>query len=123
MRERKRQPSIGDVPTIFLLVPTKLHGRHPLLTRLRDSLSKGISHISGQPPGYNNVYTISAPSTLPLAPIPLQADMMTREVGDGRAPRQPGQVREEAAVTSFGPGRRSSLPPHFPSTLSAREGA
>ena len=27
------------------------------------------------------------------------------EIGDGRRPRQPGQVRKEAAVTRFTPGR------------------
>jgi DNA polymerase-3 subunit gamma/tau len=36
---------------------------------------------------------------------------MEREVGDGRTPRQPGQVRKEAAATSFGSGHCSSLPP------------
>ncbi len=37
--------------------------------------------------------------------------MESREVGGGRAPRQPGQVRKEAAATSFRPGRSSGLPP------------
>ena len=32
-----------------------------------------------------------------------------REVGFGRTPRQPGQVRKEAAVTSFGSGRCSTF--------------
>ena len=34
-----------------------------------------------------------------------------REVGGGRAPRQPGQVRKEAAATSFRSGRSFGLPP------------
>ena len=38
-------------------------------------------------------------------------DMLTREVGGGRAPRQPGQVRKEAAATSFRSGRLFGLPP------------
>ena len=37
--------------------------------------------------------------------------MESREVGGGRAPRQPGQVRKEAAATSFRSGRSSGLPP------------
>ena len=36
---------------------------------------------------------------------------MSREVGGGRATRQPGQVRKEAALTRFGTGRRANLPP------------
>ncbi len=36
---------------------------------------------------------------------------MHREVGGGQSPRQPGQVRKEAAVTSARPGSPSGLPP------------
>jgi DNA polymerase-3 subunit gamma/tau len=46
-----------------------------------------------------------------LAPSPVKADIVGWEVGGGQVPRQPGQVRKEAAVTSFGLGRSSSLPP------------
>jgi hypothetical protein len=36
------------------------------------------------------------------------------KAGDGRAPREPGQVRKEAAVTSYGAGRcQSSIYPHI----------
>src|ERR1700730_13008763 len=38
-------------------------------------------------------------------------DIVRWEVGGGQAPRQPGQVRKEAAVTSSGLGRPSGLPP------------
>ena len=41
-------------------------------------------------------------------------DMQAREVGGGRAPRQPGQVRKEAAVTSFRPGRSLASHPRSP---------
>ena len=35
-------------------------------------------------------------------------DTLYCELADGgRTPRQPGQVRKEAAVTSYGPGRSS----------------
>ena len=37
------------------------------------------------------------------------ADIRPRKAGDGRGPRQPGQVRKEAAVTSFAPGRRPAF--------------
>ena len=37
--------------------------------------------------------------------------MVEREVGGGRAPRQPGQVRKEAAATSVRSGRLFGLPP------------
>ena len=37
--------------------------------------------------------------------------MQSWEVGGGRAPRQPGQVRKEAAAVSFRSGRSSGLPP------------
>src|SRR5262249_53731956 len=36
-----------------------------------------------------------------------------REVGGGRATRQPGQVRKEAALTSSGSGRSSASHLHF----------
>src|SRR5579875_3546615 len=39
-----------------------------------------------------------------LASTPSLHDMKAREVGGGRAPRQPGQVRKEAAATSFRSG-------------------
>ena len=39
-------------------------------------------------------------------------DIVWWEVGGGQVPRQPGQVRKEAAVTSFGLGRLLGLPPH-----------
>ena len=41
-----------------------------------------------------------------LAFARLKRDIVCRKAGGGRAPRQPGQVRKEAAVTSFGSGRR-----------------
>ena len=40
-----------------------------------------------------------------LSPSPEKHDMQSWEVGGGRAPRQPGQVRKEAAAVSFRPGR------------------
>src|SRR5881275_1998839 len=44
--------------------------------------------------------------------VPASApDIVQWEVGGGQAPRQPGQVRKEAAVTSSGLGRSSGLPP------------
>ena len=43
----------------------------------------------------------------------------SREVGGGRATRQPGQVRKEAALTSFGTGRRPAS--HFHRLGSSRE--
>ena len=42
---------------------------------------------------------------LRLAPCPRKHDMHPWEVGGGRAPRQPGQVRKEAAAVSFRSGR------------------
>src|SRR5919109_3274885 len=45
-----------------------------------------------------------------LAPAPATADIVTGEVGGGQFPRQPGQVRKEAAVTSSDLGRPSGLP-------------
>src|SRR5437762_3283260 len=47
---------------------------------------------------------VAAPASAP--------DIVRWEVGGGQAPRQPGQVRKEAAVTSFGLGRLFGLPPH-----------
>ena len=47
---------------------------------------------------------------------------MTREVGGGRAPRQPGQVRKEAAATSFRSGRLFGVPPLQPSAQGRRGG-
>ena len=41
------------------------------------------------------------------------ADIRAREVGGGRATRQPGQVRKEAALTSSGSGRSSASHPNF----------
>src|SRR5689334_24700779 len=49
-----------------------------------------------------------------LVPTRRKHDIQTREVGGGRAPRQPGQVRKEAAATSFCSGRSSGLPPVHP---------
>ena len=46
-----------------------------------------------------------------LAPASATADIVAWEPGGGQASRQPGQVRKEAAVTSYGLGRRSGLPP------------
>jgi hypothetical protein len=46
-----------------------------------------------------------------LAPHPRKHDMQSWEVGGGRAPRQPGQVRKEAAAVSFRSGRFAGLPP------------
>src|SRR6266436_5050266 len=46
-----------------------------------------------------------------LAPASPTADIVPWEAGGGQAPRQPGQVRKEAAVTSVGLGRSSGLPP------------
>ena len=46
-----------------------------------------------------------------LAPRPRKHDMQSWEVGGGRAPRQPGQVRKEAAAVSFRSGRFAGLPP------------
>src|SRR5215472_12292311 len=40
--------------------------------------------------------------------LPLLARYRGREVGGGRATRQPGQVRKEAALTSSGSGRSSA---------------
>src|SRR6267154_3143256 len=48
-----------------------------------------------------------------LAPALWRPDIVRWEVGGGQAPRQPGQVRKEAAVTSFGLGRRSVSHPIF----------
>ncbi len=42
---------------------------------------------------------------------PLFARYRSREVGGGRTTRQPGQVRKEAALTSFGSGRSSASHP------------
>ena len=52
-----------------------------------------------------------ARQTHALVPAAEKHDMQDREVGGGRAPRQPGQVRKEAAAVSFRPGRSSGLPP------------
>ncbi len=41
----------------------------------------------------------------PPCPSPRKHDMQSWEVGGGRAPRQPGQVRKEAAAVSFRSGR------------------
>lgn len=46
-----------------------------------------------------------------LAFLSVSADIPPRKAG-GRVSRQPGQIRKEAATTSFGAGR-FSLPPHF----------
>src|SRR5262252_3617353 len=45
-----------------------------------------------------------------LALAPPTADIVTGEGGGGQVPRQPGQVRKEAAVTSSDLGRPSGLP-------------
>src|SRR6185437_14359628 len=42
-----------------------------------------------------------------LARLTGSPDIVAWEAGGGQAPRQPGQVRKEAAVTSSGLGRRS----------------
>src|SRR6516225_11790510 len=51
------------------------------------------------------------PRTGNLAAPPAMPDIYCWEVGGGRAPRQPGQVRKEAAATSFRSGRSFGLPP------------
>src|SRR5712671_2281773 len=48
-----------------------------------------------------------------LAPALWRPDIVRWEVGGGQVPRQPGQVRKEAAVTSSGLGRRSVSHPIF----------
>ena len=61
-----------------------------------------------------------------LAFQPLNRDISRRKAGGGRAPRQPGQVRKEAAVTSFGSGRRPvfrRLPRQFISRSTPIKGA
>src|ERR1700739_2917836 len=45
-----------------------------------------------------------------LAAVRPTADIVRGEVGGGQVPRQPGQVRKEAAVTSPDLGRPSGLP-------------
>src|SRR5437899_13054257 len=45
-----------------------------------------------------------------LAPPPSTADIVRGEIGGGQVPRQPGQVRKEAAVTSSDLGRPFGLP-------------
>src|SRR5271170_1858484 len=45
-----------------------------------------------------------------LAPASPTADIVAGEAGGGQVPRQPGQVRKEAAVTSPDLGRSSGLP-------------
>ena len=50
-------------------------------------------------------------STIGLAFCSVSADIPPRKAG-GRVSRQPGQIRKEAATTSFGAGR-FSLPPLF----------
>src|SRR3954451_22540805 len=49
------------------------------------------------------------PIGLKLAAGPSAADIVRWEIGGGQAPRQPGQVRKEAAVMSSGLGRSSGL--------------
>src|SRR5262245_7178459 len=46
-------------------------------------------------------------------PVPFRR-YRDREVGGGRATRQPGQVRKEAALTSSGSGRSSASHPFHP---------
>ena len=53
----------------------------------------------------NARYSRDRPAHPPLPPPPLRMICTPREVGGGRAPRQPGQVRKEAAATSFRSGR------------------
>src|SRR5947199_4714702 len=50
------------------------------------------------------------PIGLKLAAGRSAPDIVRWEVGGGQAPRQPGQVRKEAAATSSGLGRSSGLP-------------
>src|SRR5207248_11499125 len=57
-----------------------------------------------------NGYSAAAP--IKVAAPASAPDIVRWEVGGGQAPRQPGQVRKEAAVTSFGLGRLFGLPPH-----------
>ena len=55
-----------------------------------------------------------------LAPAPTMLRYLGREVGGGRAPRQPGQVRKEAAATSSRSGRSFGLPPPAEPVVRAR---
>src|SRR5262245_18339372 len=57
-----------------------------------------------------------------LVATPRKHDMQAREVGGGRAPRQPGQVRKEAAATSFRSGSAFGLAPFVGNISGGRRG-
>ena len=58
--------------------------------------------------GHGRGYSAARPGVHSCAPE-RTTDIRARKAGDGRGPRQTGQVRKEAAVTSFAPGRRPAF--------------
>src|SRR6266404_4882983 len=89
------------------------HGRacpgHPRLTFLLSSKTwmpgtrPGMTATNAFPCSSRSLKVIAAPACFP----DLLAPNRDREIGGGRATRQPGQVRKEAALTRSGSGRSS----------------
>src|SRR5215472_2865566 len=75
----------------------KQHPSCPALCRLSTSFFKGRSGEPGMPEQIRRAACF----------LPLLAPNRGREIGGGRATRQPGQVRKEAALTRSGSGRSS----------------
>ena len=71
----------------LLRIDTAMH-RHDEASAVSGSIFPGASHRRAPP-----------------CPPPPRPYMQPWEIGGGRAPRQPGQVRKEAAATSFRSGR------------------
>src|ERR1700731_1443149 len=71
------------------------------LQRLDTRLEPAIGLAKRRDPGAG--YDSRCPACFP----PLLAQNRDREIGGGRATRQPGQVRKEAALTRSGSGRSS----------------
>ena len=77
----------------LLRIDTAMH-RHDDASAVFGSIFPGASHRRAPP-----------------CPPPPRPYMQPWEIGGGRAPRQPGQVRKEAAAVSFRSGRFAGLPP------------
>src|SRR6185437_2264476 len=78
-------------------------------TRSFDFCQKARGGWPGQAPGHDEMIVFLGVSDLscPACFLALLAPNRDREIGGGRATRQPGQVRKEAALTRFGSGRSS----------------
>src|SRR5579859_896159 len=106
-RECSDQADSGiRVPTCPLGALTRFHIKASSSAKADDPVPRGPSIIDGPAftgypafAGYDSRY----PACFPAALAPNKG----REIGGGRATRQPGQVRKEAALTRSGSGRSS----------------